>query len=119
MRDRNDNPDPLVFEIEVGNALERLDELKTDVMDVAELLLHDEQRAQRRADGLFDAFMFVDQPIGPRVGAQAFVNTREGRVGDIVCRPPYPRFSVAPESPRASAGLRIGRMSQNISRGYR
>ena len=91
-RDRDDRPDPLVFEIEVGNALERLDELKTDVMDVAQLLLHDEQRAQHEADGLFDAVMLVDQLVGPRVGAQPFVDPREGRVGHMICRASDPRF---------------------------
>ncbi|MGZ9111721.1 MAG: hypothetical protein ACXW3X_11710 [Rhodoplanes sp.] len=90
--DRNNGPDPLIFEIEIGDPLERFDKLKTNVMHVAELLLHDEQRPQHQADGLFDAFMFVDQLVDPRVSAQAFVNPREGRVGDMVCRAPYPRF---------------------------
>ena len=61
-------------------------------MDVAELLLHDEQRAQHEADRLFDAFMLVDQLVGPRVGTQAFVDPREGRVGDMIRRAPDPRF---------------------------
>ena len=54
--------------------------------------MHDEQRAQHEADRLFDAFMFVDHLVGPRVCAQAFVNPREGRVGDMIRGAPYPRF---------------------------
>ena len=36
--------------------------------------------------------MFVDDLVGPRVCAQAFVNPREGRVGDMIRGAPYPRF---------------------------
>jgi len=36
--------------------------------------------------------MFVNHLVGPRVRAQAFVNPREGRVGDMIRGAPYPRF---------------------------
>ena len=44
-RDSYDSPDPLIFEIEVGEPFECFDQLKADVMHVTELLLHDEQWA--------------------------------------------------------------------------
>ena len=91
-RDRQDRPDPLVSMIEVGHALECFDELKTDVVDVAQLLLHDEQRARHEADGLFDAFMLVDQLVDSGVGAQPLIDPRESRVGHVICRAAYARF---------------------------
>ena len=91
-RDRENGPDALVCEIEVGDALERLDELKTDVMDVAQLLLHDEQRAQHEADGLFDALMLVDQLVDAGVGAQPLVDPRESRVAHMIGGAPYARL---------------------------
>ena len=91
-RDRQDRPDPLVSEIEVRHALERFDELKTDVVNVAQLLLHDEQRAQHEADGLFDALVLVDQLVDTGVGAQPLIDPREGRVGHMICRAAYARF---------------------------
>ena len=48
--------------------------------------------SEHEADRLFDAFMFVDHPVGPRVRTQAFVNPREGRVGDMIRGAPNPRF---------------------------
>ncbi len=74
----------LVGEIEIGDALERLDQLKADVMDVAQLLLHHEQRTEHEADRLLDALVLVDHQVCPRVGAQALVDAREGRVGHMV-----------------------------------
>ena len=70
-RDRHDFPDPLVLQIEVWQPLQRLDQLKTDVMDIAELFLHDEPRAQHEADRLLHALMLVDHLVGARVLEQA------------------------------------------------
>jgi len=79
-------------------------------MYIIELLVHREQRTQHHPDRLPGAVALIDHFIGEGVGFQPLGNPGEGCVGNVRCGAADAPSSVAPESPKDSAGLRTGRM---------
>jgi hypothetical protein len=90
--DGNEPPDPLVLQIEFGQALEGLDDREADMVDVAQLLGHGEQWAQHDAHGLARAVALVDDLIGQGVGAQPLADAQQRGVGDVMRCAPNPPF---------------------------
>jgi hypothetical protein len=90
--DGNEAAHRRLLEIKLGQALEGLDDREADMVDVAQLLGHGEQRAQHDAYGLARAVALVDHLVGQRIDTQALANSQQRGVGDVMRCAPDPSF---------------------------
>jgi len=87
---RQDLSNMFIREVQIGQSFQGLDQLQTDMIDIAELLRHHQQRTQHDPDGLRDAVTFVNDGVGQCVGPESIGDPGQCSVTDVLHCPPDP-----------------------------
>ena len=82
--DRKDTPNVFMFQIQGRQPLQGFGQFQTDMIDIAELFRHGEQRSQHDSHGLFHAVSFIDDSVGRRINPQSIGNPRQSAITDAL-----------------------------------
>ena len=108
--DRDDVPDPLIFQIEGRRQLQRLDNGEADMMHIAQLLGHGQQRARHDAHRLRNALMLIDHLMAQRIGLQALSDALKHRIADLMHGPTHPALEGCPGKAKGFSRAQHGRL---------